>query len=223
MLPMELVIRQLGVQEYATTYQAMRDYTLARNQNMVDEIWCLQHPPVYTLGLGAKTSHVLEPGRIPVIRTDRGGQVTYHGPGQLVVYILLNLQHRSLTVKGFVTALEQALIDYLDDKNIQAERKQNAPGVYVDGAKIAALGVRVKRQCTYHGLALNVDMDLGPYKGINPCGYADQSVTALNKLGVRSTVEQEFQALLPQLLQHLNVPEDVRLRTTSKINDCVAA
>jgi lipoyl(octanoyl) transferase len=158
----------------------MRQYTDQRDAHAPDALWFVQHPPVYTLGMHARPEHVLAPGDIPVILSDRGGQVTYHGPGQWVVYPLLDLRRLGLGIRSLVNALEQAVIDLLAGYGIKAHARREAPGVYVAGAKIAALGLRVRRGCCYHGLALNVDMDLAPFAGINPCGYADLAVTQVH-------------------------------------------
>jgi lipoyl(octanoyl) transferase len=160
----------------------MRDYTETRTAATPDEVWLLEHPPVYTLGRAALPEHVLDAGTIPVVRTDRGGQVTYHGPGQLVVYPLLDLRRRNLGIKHLVQLLEECVIELLAGYAIRARRRPGAPGVYVDGAKIAALGLRVRRGCSYHGLSLNVDMDLAPFGRINPCGFPGLSVTQLAAL-----------------------------------------
>jgi len=181
----------------------MTGFTDQRNIDTPDELWCLEHPPVFTLGLAGKQEHILQAGNIPVIQTDRGGQVTYHGPGQLVVYLLLDLRRKGITVKKFVYQLEQAVINMCDSLNIGAERKSGAPGVYVAGKKIAALGIRVRRGCSYHGLALNVDMDLAPYLQINPCGYPDLQVTQLNDLGCGMNINETFDCLLPYLMDNL--------------------
>ena len=174
--------RQLGQQDYDPIWEQMREFTQQRNDTTPDEIWYLEHPPVYTLGLNGKRHHVLNQTNIPLIPVDRGGQVTYHGPGQLVAYVLLDIDRRKLGIKDVVKLIEQAVIDYLAELNIQAARKPGAPGIYVDGAKIAALGLRVKKGCTYHGLSLNVDMDLSPFNDINPCGYEGMPVTQLADL-----------------------------------------
>jgi len=174
--------RNLGLVEYEPTWQAMRDYTEQRHQDTLDEIWYLQHPPVFTLGLNGKPEHLLDPGDIPVVHIDRGGQVTYHGPGQLVAYLLLDLHRRQGGVKLLVQQIEQAVIDLLSEFDIGAERLAGAPGIYVTGRKIAALGLRIRRGLSYHGLALNVDMDLAPFQRINPCGYAGMQVTQLADL-----------------------------------------
>lgn len=174
--------RNLGLVEYEPTWQAMRDYTEQRHQGSLDEIWYLQHPPVFTLGLNGKPEHLLDPGDIPVVHIDRGGQVTYHGPGQLVAYLLLDLHRRQGGVKLMVQQIEQAVIDLLSEFDIDAERLAGAPGIYVAGRKIAALGLRIRRGLSYHGLALNVDMDLAPFQRINPCGYAGMQVTQLADL-----------------------------------------
>ena len=166
-----LDIRQLSWQHYNECLHNMQSFTLARDKNAVDEIWLLQHPPTYTLGLNAKPEHILDADDIPVIRCDRGGQVTYHGPGQLVVYFLIDIDRRRWAVKFVVHLMEQIIIDLLASYNLDATRKDGAPGVYIGEAKIAAVGLRVKRGCTYHGVSLNIDMDMSPFEYINPCGY----------------------------------------------------
>jgi lipoyl(octanoyl) transferase len=178
-----LHLRRLGLVDYASTWAEMRAFTEARTAGSDDELWLLQHPPVFTLGQAGRPEHILAPGTIPVVQSDRGGQVTYHGPGQIVAYLLLDLRRAGLGVKGLVQLLEQAVIDLLADVGIQAQARSDAPGVYVAGAKIASLGLRVRRGCSYHGLALNVDMDLGPFARINPCGYPGLAVTQLADLG----------------------------------------
>ena len=194
-----LTIRQLGVADYESTWHAMQAFTAERDANTNDEIWLLQHPPVYTQGLAGKPEHLLTTPTIPVVKTDRGGQITYHGPGQIVAYALFDLKRKGIGVKELVRRIEQSLLDLLRDYAIDAERKPSAPGVYVNGAKIAALGLRVKNGCSYHGLALNVAMDLTPYNAINPCGYAGMQVTDLATLGVRASMED----VMGSLSQHL--------------------
>lgn len=196
----QLVVRQLGRVEYEPVWRAMQDFTARRDAESPDELWLLEHPPVYTLGQAGKPEHLIAPTDIPVVPIDRGGQITYHGPGQLVVYLLVDLKRRGYGVRELVTRMEQAVIDLLARHDVTAVRQAGAPGVYVDGAKIAALGLRVKRSCTYHGLALNVDMDLSPFAAINPCGYAGLAVTQCRDLGIRLTVPQAGQALT-QVLQ----------------------
>jgi len=164
-------IRLLSWQDYAMTWDAMKSFTARRDEESEDEVWFVQHPPVYTLGLNGKSHHILDKGDIPVVHCDRGGQVTYHGPGQLLVYFLLDIQARGLGVKQFVHDMESIVISVLQRYGLQASRRDNAPGVYVGDAKIAALGLRIKHGCTYHGLSLNVDMDLEPFSRINPCGF----------------------------------------------------
>jgi len=180
--PAGLQIREPGLVEYEPTWHAMREFSSMRDAQSADEIWYLQHPPVYTLGLNGKPEHILDAGTIPVVNVDRGGQVTYHGPGQLVVYLLLDLQRRNLGVKQFVALIEQVLIDTLAEYAIAGERKAGAPGIYVANSKIAALGLRIRRGCSYHGLALNINMDLAPFTRINPCGHADMRVTQIADL-----------------------------------------
>ena len=168
-----------------------------------DEIWFLEHPPVFTLGQAGRREHILDPGTIPVIQSDRGGQVTYHGPGQLLCYLLLDLKRKGITVKSLVTHMEQSIIDMLAEQGLTASRRAGAPGVYIDGRKIAALGVRVRRGSCYHGLALNVSMNTDPFLCINPCGFPGLRVTQLREYGSTMTVTQAAEALLPQLLHHL--------------------
>jgi len=172
-----LWIRRLGLSDYEPVWQRMRAFTEQRTPDSRDELWVLEHPPIFTLGRGADPGHVIAPGDIPVLRIDRGGQVTYHGPGQLVFYPLLDLQRLGIGVRRLVTLLEKSVIDLLADMNVNAYAKPDAPGVYVDGRKIAALGLRVRRGCCYHGLSINVDMNLEPFNRIHPCGYADLRVT----------------------------------------------
>jgi lipoyl(octanoyl) transferase len=181
----------------------MQDFTAARAADTADEIWLTEHPPVFTQGLAGKAEHVLSDIGIPVVQIDRGGQVTYHGPGQLVVYLLLDLRRRRYKVRELVTRIEQAVIDLLADYGVHGERHSGAPGVYVAAAKVSALGLRVKNGCTYHGLALNVDMDLAPYAAINPCGYAGLAVTQLHDLCGQGNLAEVGEALLRHLQRHL--------------------
>lgn len=174
--------RWLGVADYASTLEAMKRYTRERNDRSPDQLWLLQHPPVFTQGISGKAEHLLAPGDIPVIQIDRGGQVTYHGPGQWVAYVLVDLRRAGLGVRDLVTAIERAVIALLAAHGIAAEADPGAPGVYVDGRKIASLGLKVSRGCSYHGLALNVDMDLEPFRRINPCGYRGLEVISMASL-----------------------------------------
>ncbi len=202
---MNIVVKQLGVVPFEESYAAMREFNQARTSNTTDEIWLLQHPPVYTLGLAGSREHIMDAGNIPVIETDRGGQVTYHGPGQLVAYLLIDLSRRPYSVKRYVSLIEAAIIDYLDSLGIEADRKSGAPGVYVSGKKIAALGVRVKQKGSYHGLAINVDMDISPFENINPCGYADLQCTQISEhvdsISMESVCREFPRHLLHQLDQ----------------------
>lgn len=196
----------LGQVEYAPTLEAMKAFTDARDDTTPDEIWVLEHPPVYTLGLAGKTEHLLRSDLpIPVVRTDRGGQVTYHGPGQLVVYPLIDFKRMHIGVRELVRRLEQTVIDTLAEYGIRANGDVNAPGVYVAEAKVASLGLRIKHGAVYHGLSLNVDMDLTPFGWINPCGYPDLRVTQLKDLGVNDSVQQVADRLLPHLERQLTV------------------
>lgn len=181
------LVRDLGRRPLPAVWAEMQAFTAERGAATRDEIWFVEHPPVYTLGMRADRGHLLAPGDIPVVQIDRGGQVTYHGPGQLVAYVMLDLERLKLTPRTLVQALENAVVDTVAQYGVQAAGRRDAPGVYVDGVKIAAVGLRVKRRCSYHGLAVNVAMDLAPFAGINPCGYADLAVTDLKTLaGIES-------------------------------------
>ena len=194
------VVRSLGRVAYEPTWRAMQTFTAERTADTPDELWLLEHPPVYTQGQAGKPEHLIAATAIPVVPIDRGGQITYHGPGQAVAYVLVDLRRRGYGIRELVTRMEQAVIDLLAARGVAAARQAGAPGVYVDGAKIAALGLRVKHGCTYHGLALNVDMDLAPFAAINPCGYAGMPVTQCRDLGVHLTLPQAEQALTQALL-----------------------
>ena len=186
----QAVVRSLGRLEYVPAWQAMQAYTAARGSAGADELWVLEHPAVYTLGQAGRSEHLLAANDIPLVRCDRGGQITYHGPGQAVVYALIDLRRRGYGVRELVHRIEQAVVDLLGDFAIAGERRPGAPGVYVAGAKIAALGLRVRHGCTYHGVALNVDGDLAPFAAINPCGYPGLPVTRLLDLGVTLSVAE---------------------------------
>lgn len=178
------MLRQLGLQDYQTVWHSMQQFTAERTPETIDEIWITEHSPVYTLGLNGKHEHVLHAGGIPVLETDRGGQVTYHGPGQLVVYFLVDLRRLAMGPRQAVTLLENAMVNTLSQYGVSAQARADAPGVYVEGKKIGALGLRIKRGCSYHGLSLNNDMDLTPFQHINPCGYAGLQVTQLADFGI---------------------------------------
>ena len=197
-------LKVLGTAEYEPTWRAMQSYTAARDASSPDEIWLVQHPPVYTLGVAGRPAH-LPRGRedVPVVRIDRGGQITYHGPGQLVAYVLLDMKRSGLTVRPLVRLLERAVIDLLEEYGISAAGRTEAPGVYVGDAKIAALGLRITRGCCYHGLALNVDMDLSPFHAIDPCGYPGLSVTQLRDLGVTDSIDVVGERLAQHLVRLL--------------------
>ena len=199
------LVRRLGMVDYEPTWRRMQALAESRGPEQPDEIWLLQHPPVFTLGLNGSREHLLAPGDIPVVAVDRGGQVTYHGPGQLVVYPLLDLRRAGIGVRPLVCALERAVIRCVADYGIEAVGDRNAPGVYVAGRKLASIGLRIRRNCSYHGLALNVDMDLEPFHRINPCGFRGLEVTQLADLGARlplETVADDLErALLAELAQ----------------------
>jgi lipoyl(octanoyl) transferase len=203
------LIRQLGRVEYEPTWRAMQAFTEQRTAATPDEIWFLEHPPVFTLGMNAAPEHLLAPGDIPVVQIDRGGQVTYHGPGQLVVYPLIDVRRAGLGVRQLVMSLEQAIIDLLASWNITALARRDAPGVYVEGRKVASIGLRIRRGSSYHGLAFNVAMDLEPFQRINPCGYRGLEVIDLRSLGVNASVQEVADALAPRLLASLRLTSGV--------------
>ena len=198
--PPSPLIRRLGVADYETTWRAMQSFTFARIADTPDEFWSVEHPPIYTLGVAAKPEHLPRSDNgIPVVKSDRGGQITYHGPGQVVIYTLLDLRRRNLGVRVLVRKLEHAVIELLGDYLIDANGRDDAPGVYVGGAKVAALGLRIRNGCCYHGLSLNVDMDLTPFDVINPCGYPGLEVTQLRALGVADAPAAVAEKLLHKL------------------------
>ncbi|MFK5950717.1 MAG: lipoyl(octanoyl) transferase LipB [Methylococcales bacterium] len=201
---MEIAVRRLGQQDYETVWRQMQEFTLQRNAQTADEIWIVEHLPVYTLGLSGKREHLLQIEDIPVIETDRGGQVTYHGPGQLVVYILLDIKRLKKGVRELVTMLELAIINTLAQYGIKAIAKPEAPGVYVNGEKIGSVGLRVKKGCSYHGLSFNNNMDLSPFKSINTCGYPDLEVTQLSDLNVKIETYELAVPVVHQILQAIN-------------------
>ncbi|HEY1846468.1 MAG TPA: lipoyl(octanoyl) transferase LipB [Buttiauxella sp.] len=201
-----ILIRQLGLKPYAPVSQAMHDFTDTRDETTPDEIWLVEHPRVFTQGQAGKAEHLLVPGDIPVIQSDRGGQVTYHGPGQQVMYVLLNLRRRKLGVRELVTLLEQTVVNTLGELGIEAYPRPDAPGVYVDGRKICSLGLRIRKGCSFHGLALNIDMDLSPFLRINPCGYAGLEMTQVKDLKPGATLADVQPRLVAKLLELLNNP-----------------
>ncbi len=203
-----LRVRRLGRVEYAPTFAAMQEFTATRTAETADELWIVEHPPVFTLGQAGKPEHLLRDIGIPLVQIDRGGQVTYHGPGQVVIYLLLDLNRRQLKVRELVRHIEQAVIDLLAAHGVTAERHTNAPGVYVAGAKIAALGLRIRRGCSYHGVALNVQMDLSPFAAINPCGYPGLAVTQTHDLGLALTPDTAADELTRHLLLQLQPTDD---------------
>jgi lipoyl(octanoyl) transferase len=199
----EPVIRRLGLAPYEPTWRAMQKFTDERQNDTCDELWFVEHPPVFTLGLNASREHLLAPGEIPVVQIDRGGQVTYHGPGQLMIYPLLDLRRLKLGVRDLVVALENAVIAYVAELGIEASGSRQAPGVYVDGAKLASIGLRIRRGACYHGMALNVSLDPQPFERINVCGYRDLRVTRLADHGVHAGVEAVARYMTPHLLRQL--------------------
>ena len=213
------LVRDLGRQPYEPVWRAMQRFTDARDDATPDELWLVEHDPVFTLGQAGKPEHVLMPGGIPVLHVERGGQVTYHGPGQIVAYPLLDLKRLKIGVREYVQRIEQAVIDTLADWNIEALRRDGAPGVYVNGAKVAALGIRVRRGCSFHGLAFNIAMDLEPFQRINPCGYEGLQVTSMLDLGGPSSLD----AVKPALLEHLAAQFGLRLESAPPPDLCPSA
>jgi len=198
-----LVIRQLGRRDYTMVWHEMQNYTDNRDSQSADEIWLVEHEPVFTQGQAGKEEHLLFPGDIPVVKVDRGGQVTYHGPGQLVAYFLIDIKRLKIGVRNLVTHIEQSLVELLAEHDITAYPKPDAPGVYVDEKKIASLGLRIRKGCSFHGLALNVDMDLSPFQRINPCGYAGLEMVQMSQFGGpfnHQTVEKELMLIIAKLL-----------------------
>lgn len=203
-----VLVRELGLRDYEPVWRAMQRFTDARSDSTPDEIWFTQHHPVFTLGLNAAPEHVLAAGDIPVIKIDRGGQVTYHGPGQLMIYPLLDIRRAGLGVRELVTALEQSVVDLAAGYDIHAESRRDAPGVYVAGAKLASVGLRIRRGASFHGMALNVDVDLEPFSRINPCGFENLEVTSLAKLQVEHDLATVRDRICAHLLRHLNLSDD---------------
>jgi lipoyl(octanoyl) transferase len=199
------VIRHLGSVDYLTTWRRMQQFTETRTAQTADELWFLEHPPVFTLGMAGRREHLLAPGEIAVVPTDRGGQVTYHGPGQLVVYAMIDLRRAGLGVRDLVTGLEQAVVGYAAALGIPAAARREAPGVYVDGRKLASVGIRIRRGASFHGLALNVNMDLEPFRRINPCGYAGLEMTQLAQLSHVTDTGVAAAGLQPHLLAALRL------------------
>jgi len=195
----------LGRRDYVPLWHKMQKFTDERDESTPDEIWFCEHPPVFTLGLNAKKEHLLAPGDIPVVQIDRGGQVTFHGPGQLMVYPLIDMRRSGIGVRKLVTALEQSVVDLAADYGVKAAARADAPGVYTEGKKLASIGLRIRRGSSFHGMALNVDVDLEPFTRINPCGYAELEMTDLNRLGIDLQLEETSRKLLPHFLQHLGL------------------
>jgi lipoyl(octanoyl) transferase len=204
-MSLPVIIRERGLMDYAVSYREMKEFTDSRDTATPDEIWLLEHPPVFTLGTNANQDHVLGAGDIPVVKTDRGGQVTYHGPGQLVVYVLLDLKRARISVRELVCRLEKSIIGMLANSGITAAGQKDAPGVYVDSAKIASVGLRVRKHCSYHGISINVSVGLEPFSRINPCGYPGLNIVRTADLGGPETVADAAQKLLPELLHYFEL------------------
>jgi lipoyl(octanoyl) transferase len=200
---MKVIARKFGMLGYAEALHQMREFVDRRNEDTLDELWCLEHPPVFTQGQGGRAAHVGDVGPIPVVQSDRGGQVTYHGPGQLIVYILMDLRRQAIGPRELVFRIEAGLLDLLIENGIDAERRPGAPGIYVAEAKIAALGLRIRRGTSYHGLSLNVDLDLEPFSRINPCGFKGLEVTRLKDFDLNIDCDRAAKQLLPKLVRSL--------------------
>ncbi|MBY6063437.1 lipoyl(octanoyl) transferase LipB [Pseudidiomarina sediminum] len=213
----KLIVRQLGRQAYEPVWQAMQQFTDTRNANTADELWVLEHDPVFTQGQAGKAEHILAPGDIPIVKVDRGGQVTYHGPGQLVVYFLLDLRRHKLGVRQLVNTIEDTIVSLMAEYGVSAAARPDAPGVYVDGAKLCSLGLRIRRGCSFHGLALNVAMDLEPFLRINPCGYAGMQMIQTTDLGGPPSVAEAAQrvtAIFAERLGYQDIHEHTGFDTT---------
>ena len=212
----KLIVKKLGRQDYEPVWKAMHKFTDERTDEDVDQIWLVEHNPVFTQGQAGKAEHVLNAGDIPVIQSDRGGQVTYHGPGQLVAYFLINIRRKKFGVRDLVTHIENLVINTLKAYNIDSTARPDAPGVYVDGKKICSLGLRIRRGCSFHGLALNVDMDLSPFQRINPCGYQGMEMAQVSRLGGPTELENVEQQLIQELVELLGY-DQVDIQATSNI------
>jgi lipoyl(octanoyl) transferase len=213
-----IVVRSLGLQDYEPLWRAMQAFTDRRDEHTADEIWFTEHPPVFTLGLNASREHLLAPGDIPVIQIDRGGQVTYHGPGQLMIYPLIDLKRSKLGVRDLVTALERTVVEVAADLDIDAVARADAPGVYVEGRKLASVGLRVRRNASYHGMALNVAVDLEPFSRINPCGYSGLELTDLTRLGIGESMRDITARVLRRLLENMGMAGRT-ISESSKLED----
>ena len=218
-----IAVRDFGLQDYEPVWRAMQRFTDVRAQTTADEIWFTQHAPVFTLGLNADPEHLLDPGHIPVVQIDRGGQVTYHGPGQLMIYPLIDIRRACLSVRDLVTALEQTVVDLAAEYGIEAASRPDAPGVYVSAAKLASVGLRIRRGASFHGMALNVDVDLDPFSRINTCGFTDLDVTSLTKLGAQCDLSSVRDTLLPHLLRHLRLDDAALVSASCELPDYSAA
>ena len=203
-MPLPLIVRQLGRQEYEPLWRRMQSFTDERDEATTDELWFTEHPPVFTLGVNADRQHVLAPGDILVVQIDRGVQVTYHGPGQLMIYPLIDLRRRGLGVRDLVTALEQSVVDLLAGRGIRARARKDAPGVYLGDVKVASVGLRIRRGCSFHGMALNVDLNLEPFSRINPCGFANLQLTDLRRLGAGDDLVDVSERLLPHFARRIS-------------------
>jgi lipoyl(octanoyl) transferase len=205
--PNTILLRELGLQSYEPVWHAMQHFTDTRTASTADEIWFTQHSPVFTLGLNSAPEHLLATGDIPVVQVDRGGQVTYHGPGQLMIYPLIDIRRAGLGVRDLVTALEQSVVDLAHDYGIEAAARADAPGVYVEGAKLASVGLRIRRGASFHGMALNVNVDIEPFSRINPCGFSNLEITDFSRLGAESELIRVRDAVLPHLLKYLRLTD----------------
>lgn len=214
-----IIVRQLDQTDYVSVWQAMQNFTDNRNDSTLDELWLVEHPAVFTQGQAGKEEHLLMPGDIPVVKVDRGGQVTYHGPGQQVMYFMINLRRRKMGVRELVTLIENGIIATLAEANVVANAKPDAPGVYVDGKKIASLGLRVRKGCSFHGLALNINMDLSPFLRINPCGYAGLEMIQTSTISALDTVEKAGIALVKHMSSLLNVDNITYQSGLESLND----
>jgi len=207
-----IIVRSMGREDYEPLWRRMQSFTDTRDESTPDEIWFTEHPPVFTLGLNASREHLLDAGDIPVVQVDRGGQVTYHGPGQLMIYPLVDLKRAKIGVRDLVTGLERSIVDLVADYGIEGKARKDAPGVYVDSRKIASVGLRIRRGASFHGMALNINVDLAPFSQINPCGFSDLEVTDLRSLGISTDRESLRAAVERNLLGHLGLQNEEIVR-----------
>jgi lipoyl(octanoyl) transferase len=215
--PSTILLRELGQQSYEPVWHAMQHFTDTRTESTEDEIWFTEHAPVFKLVMNSAPDHLLSTGDIPIVQVDRGGQVTYHGPGQLMIYPLIDIRRADIGVRDLVTALEQSVVDLANDYGIEAAARADAPGVYVEGAKLASVGLRIRRGASFHGMALNVNIDIEPFTRINPCGFSNLEITDFSRLGSESDLDRVRDSLLPHFLRHLRLDDSILVKAAGEL------